>query len=203
MSARAARFVLPVLMLMAVMAPTASAATKVKTVKGEVVFANGQRPGDPGDCSAIVFVQWADVPGTTLARAIYTFNGSERSVSVAPPFNDTFKLVADYQVAAGYHWIAVGRSWSNGPVANTCEDTTEKQRQIIGTIASVELTVEIDPAVCKSAKAKLTARKKAVSTLTSQLRKATSQKAKKTLRAKLDTAKAKRAKAAKRVTEVC
>jgi hypothetical protein len=127
MTARAARFVLPVLVLMAVMAPTASATTKEKTVKGEVVFAHGQRPGDPGDCSAIVFVKWADVPGTVSARAIYTFNGSERSESLPAPFNDTFKFVADYQVPAGYHWIAVGRSWANGPVANTCEETSEAE----------------------------------------------------------------------------
>jgi hypothetical protein len=203
MTARAARFVLPVLVLMAVIAPTASAATKEKTVKGEVVFAHGQRPGDPGDCSAIVFVKWADVPGTVSARAIYTFNGSERSESLPAPFNDTFKFVADYQVPAGYHWIAVGRSWANGPVANTCEETSEKQKQIIGTEASVELTVEIDPAVCNAAKAKLAARKKAVSQLSSQLRKATSQKAKKAFRSKIAKAKTKRAAAAKRVHDVC
>jgi hypothetical protein len=203
MTGRAARFVLPVLVLMAVMAPTSSAATKEKTVKGDVVFAHGQRPGDPGDCSAIVFVKWADVPGTVSARAIYTFNGSERSESLPAPFNDTFKFVADYQVPAGYHWIAVGRSWANGPVANTCEETSEKQKQIIGTEASVELTVEIDPAVCNAAKAKLAARKKAVSQLSSQLRKATSQKAKKALRSKIAKAKTKRAAAAKRVHDVC
>jgi hypothetical protein len=203
MSARAARFVAPVLVLMAVMVPTATADTKEKTVKGEVVFEHGQRPGDPGDCSAIVFVKWADVPGTTLARAIYTFNGSERSESLAPPFDDTFKLVADYQVPAGHHWIAVGRSWSNGPVANTCEDTSERQKEIIGTEASVELTVEIDPKVCKAAKTKLTARRKAVNKLSTQLRKASSKKAKKALRAKIAKAKTKRANATKRVREVC
>jgi hypothetical protein len=203
MTARAARFVLPVLVLMAVVAPTASAATKEKTVKGDVVFAHGQRPGDPGDCSAIVFVQWADVPGTVSARAIYTFNGSERSESLPAPFNDTFKFVADYQVPAGYHWIAVGRSWSNGPVANTCEDTSEKQKQIIGTKASVELTIEIEPAVCNAAKAKLAVRKKAVSKLSSHLRKASTQKAKKALRSKIAKAKTKRATAAKRVHDVC
>lgn len=32
---------------------------------------HGQRPGDPGDCSALVFVQWADVPGTTNATVFY------------------------------------------------------------------------------------------------------------------------------------
>ena len=203
MSARAARFVLPVLVLMAVMAPAATAETKEKTVKGEVVFEYGQRPGDPGDCSAIVFVKWADVPGTTQARAIYTFNGSEQSESLAAPFNDTFKFVADYQVPAGHHWIAVVRSWSNGPVMNTCEDTSEKQKQIVGTEARVELTVEIDPKVCKSAKTKLTARRKAVNKLSSQLRKASSKKAKKALRARIAKAKTQRSKATKRVREVC
>jgi hypothetical protein len=203
MSARAARFVAPVLVLMAVMVPTASAATKEKTVKGDVVFAHGQRVGDPGDCSAIVFVQWADVPGTTQATAFYTFQGEERSESLAPPFNDAFKLVADYAVPAGHHWIAVSRSWKNGPVADTCEGSSEKQRQLIGTTARVELTVEIDPAVCNTAKVKLTARRKSVDRLKSQLRKASSQKAKKALRSRIARAAAKRAKAAKHVREVC
>lgn len=203
MSATVARFAVPVLVLMAVMAPSASAATKEKTVKGEVVFAHGQRVGDPGDCSAVVFVQWADVPGTTRATAFYTFKGEERSESAAPPFHDAYKLVAEYTVPAGHHWIAVGKSWSNGPVANTCEDTSEKQKQLIGTVARVELTVELDPAVCNTAKAKLRARRKSVDRLKSQLRKASTQKAKKTLRSKITKAAAKRAKAAKYVHDVC
>jgi hypothetical protein len=66
----------------------------------------------------------------------------------------------------------VGKSWSNGPVADTCGDSSEKQRQIIGSEARVELTVEIDPAVCNATKAKLNARRKAVTHLTWQLRKA-------------------------------
>jgi hypothetical protein len=75
---------------MGLSATSASAATEVKTVKGEVVFAYGQRPGDPGNCSAIVFVKWPDQPRTISARAIYTFNGQERSQVAAPPFNDTY-----------------------------------------------------------------------------------------------------------------
>ena len=188
---------------MAVMAPSATAATKVKTVDGELVFANGQRPGDPGDCSAVTFVQWADVPGTVSAKAIYTYTGEERSTSAAPPFDDTYKLVADYQVPAGHHWIAVGKGWINGPGVRTCEDVRERHRQIFGTEARVELTIEIDPAACNAAKAKLAARKKAVSNLSSQLRKASTQKAKKALRSKIAKAKTKRAAAAKRVKAVC
>jgi hypothetical protein len=204
MRARAVRsIVLVSLMIMGLSATSASAATEVKTVKGEVVFAYGQRPGDPGNCSAIVFVKWPDQPRTVSARAIYTFKGQERSQVAAPPFNDTFAWVATYTVPPGYHWIQVGKSWKDGPVADTCEGTSAKQRTLIGTEARVELTLAPDPKVCNAAKAALTAQRKAVNKLKAQLKKASTQKAKSKLRKKLTAAKAKQTKAATRVTKVC
>jgi hypothetical protein len=59
-----------------------------------------------------------------------------------------------------------------GECSGHLRDSSEKQRQIIGSEARVELTVEIDPAVCNATKAKLNARRKAVTHLTWQLRKA-------------------------------
>lgn len=181
----------------------ASAKTVTKTVDGEVVFKYGQRPTDPGNCSAIVFVQWADVPGTTNATAHYTFNGKDGSQTREAPFDDTYEWVATYTVQPGYHWIQVGKGWSDGPRPNTCQGTSDKQRTLFGTEATVDLTIEIDPKLCKDAQKKLTARKKAVNAIKKQLRSATTQKAKKRLNAKLTKAKTKRGKAHKKVVELC
>lgn len=204
MPAKAVKSIL-FLCLLALALPVASASAKTvqKTVPGELVFANGQRPGDPGNCSAIVFVQWADVPGTTNATAYYMFNGKEYSKAAPPPFNDSYEWVATYTVPPGAHWIQVGKGWSDGPVANTCEGTSAKQRTLFATPVRVELTVELDPKLCKDAQAKLAERKKAVTKIKGELRNATTQKAKSRLRAKLTRAKTKRDNAAKRIGEVC
>jgi hypothetical protein len=205
MSANVVRTTL-VLCLLALALPvaTASAKTTTKTVPGEVVFKYGQRPTDPGNCSAIVFVQWADVPGTTYAKALYTFNGKESSSGMLePPFNDTYEWVATYTVTPGSHWIQIGKGWSDGPVANTCQGTSDKQRTLFGTEASVELTIEIDPKLCKDAQKKLAARKQTVNKLKKQLRNAETQKAKNKLSAKLKKAKTKRGNAQKKVAELC
>jgi hypothetical protein len=156
-----------------------------------------------GNCSAIVFVKWAEQARTVSARAFYTFNGQERSQAAAPPFNDSYAWVATYTVPPGHHWIQVGKSWADGPVANTCEATSAKQRAIIGTEARVELTVELDPKLCTAAKATLAARSKTVNRLKAQLRKASTKTAKSKLRKKLATAKVSRAKWVKRVGTVC
>jgi hypothetical protein len=191
------------LLITGLSATSASAKTEVKTVPGEVVFAYGQRPGDPGNCSAIVFVKWADQPRTISARAIYTFKGQERSQGAPPPFNDTYEWVATYTVPPGFHWIQVSKGWADGPVANTCEGTSAKQRTLIGTVARVELTVELDPKLCTAAKATLAARSKTVNRLKAQLRKASTKTATSKLRKKLATAKVSRAKWVKRVGTVC
>jgi hypothetical protein len=106
-------------------------------------------------------------------------------------------------VPPGSHWIQVGKSWKDGPVADTCEGISAKQRAIIGTEARVELTLAPDPKVCKAAKTALTAKRKAVNKLKAQLRNASSTKAKNRLRTKLTAAKAKQAKAVTRVGQVC
>jgi hypothetical protein len=195
--------VVAVLALLGVAAPAASAATEVRTVPGEVVFQHGQRPGDPGNCSAIVFVQWADVPRTVSATAFYTWRGEERSKVATPPFDDLYEWVATYTVAPGHHWIQVGKGWTDGPNPDTCEDTSAKQRQDFGTEARVELTIEIDSAACDAAKANLKKRKTAVARITEQLRDASTKKAKARLREKLSAAKAKRKSASKRIAKVC
>jgi hypothetical protein len=112
---------------MGLSATSASAATEVKTVKGEVIFAHGQRPTDPGNCSAIVFVQWADQPGTVSAKAFYTWKGKEYSKVAESPFNDTYEWVATYTVPPGQHWIQVGKGWRDGPGVDTCEDAAAQR----------------------------------------------------------------------------
>lgn len=204
MPAKAVKSIL-VLCLLALALPAASASAKTvqKTVPGELVFQHAQRPGDPGNCSGVVFAQWADVPGTTNATAYYIYRGTETSKAGQPPFNDTYNWVATYTVTPGAHWIQLTVSWADGPTANTCESTNEKQRAVYSGPVRVELTVELDPKLCEDAKAKLAARTKAVNKLKKQLSEATTRKAKSKLRAKLTKAKAKRTKATTRVTEVC
>jgi hypothetical protein len=189
---------------LALSAAPASAATKVKTVDAEVVFKNGNRPGDPGNCSAITFVQWRDVPGTVSAKVIWTRDDSEHSMSKEAPFDDVYTWVATYTVQPGYHWISIGKSWVDGFPVNDCSALRDRIRAAYDTTAAkAELTVEVDPKVCNAAKKAAAARRKSVSSLQKQLNAATSAKAKKRLRAKLTTAKSKRAKAIKRVKSVC
>ncbi len=189
---------------LALAAPAAAQETKVVTVPGEVIYTNAQRPGDPGNCSAVAFVRWADVPGTISARAIYTRQGAEASEFRAAPFDDTYQLVATYTVQPGFHWIAVSRGWSDGPRPNDCSVTREKLKTIVGPPARVELTVPaVDAKACNAAKRNLTAQKKAVKRLQKQLKRASGKKAKKRTRAKLKKAKARRTKAAARVQRDC
>lgn len=178
--------------------------TKTQTVSAEVVYTNGQRPGDPGNCSAVVFVKWADVPGTTAATAYYMFKGEERSKASTPPFDDTYEWVATYQVDPGFHWIQVGVSWSDGPAANDCSATREKYKTLISTEARVELQVPaVDEKACTAAKRARADRRKAVSKLQKKLRNAEGAKARKRINAKLKQAKTKRDNASARVKEVC
>lgn len=99
------------------------------------------------------------------------------SESAKPPFHDTLDHVAVYTAPAGFHWINVAYSSAHGPVANTCEEFTAKHKQAISnTVARVELTVEIDPAVCASAQAEQAAQSKSVTKLTSKVKKAKTKK---------------------------
>jgi hypothetical protein len=188
---------------LALAAPAAAQETKTQTVPGEVVFATGQRPGKPGNCSAIVFVKWKDVPGTTSATAFYPYRGAETSESLTPPFSDTYDWVATYTVEPGFHWIAVGKSWRDGAKPSDCSDFSAKQKAVYGTVARVELQVPaFDAKACNAAKHTLAARRKAVKKLQKQLHHATGNKRKR-LKAKVKKAKAKRTKAAARVKKDC
>lgn len=195
--------VLSVVLAVACSATAASAATKVKTVDAEIVFANANRPGDPGNCSSVVFGRWRDVPRTISATVYYLWRGSEYSKSGAAPWDDTYTWVATYTVEPGYHWIAISTSWSDGPNPNDCSEQVVRAKERYSVAARAELTIEIDPAECKAAKKAAATWVDKVNAVRAQLRKATTAKAKKKLGAKLTTVKGKRARAVKRVAEVC
>ncbi len=203
MPSRFARTLIVCLAAMALTASTASAATtKTKTVPGTVVFAHGQKAGKPGSCSAIVFVQWTNVPNTISARAFFKFQGQERSESRAAPFDDHYEWVAIYDVPPGAHWIQVSQSWRNGSKPSTCEDLEAKNKTIIGTEARVELTIAESKA-CTNAKRNLTRRRAKVKSLEAALARATTKRARARLRAKLASARKLRNSAAKTVKRVC
>lgn len=175
------------LVLAAVGASAAAAATVTRTVPGEYVFAHGQRPDAPGNCSAIIFVQWADVPGTIAATARYTSlsNGSwgERAETREAPFDDTYTWVTTYTAPPGTHWIAIGRGWSAGPRPNDCSAMSERQRPLYRTPVTVELTIQ-EPPACVAANASVAKITRRIATLQKQLARA-SAKRKRSLSRKL------------------
>jgi hypothetical protein len=71
---------------------------------------------------------------------------------VTPPFDDTYEWVATYRVPSGFHWIEVGVTWADGPGTRDCKDATAKHREMYGTKASAEVTVDTT-AECNEAKA--------------------------------------------------
>lgn len=180
----------------------AQASTKTVTVPGTLVFQNQQRPGDPGNCSAVGFVQWVDVPNTVGATAFYTFKGAERSKYAAPPFDDVYKLVATYTVTPGSHWIQVTRNWADGPRANTCEEGRKKLEALVTNPVRVSLSVTIDDAACNVAKTTLAKRQSAVRRLQARVSGAKGEKRARLKRA-LANAKKSRDKAKQKVTATC
>ncbi len=201
---RSSAWIVAIVLALALAAPAAAQETVTRTVPAEVVYTNANRPGDPGNCSAVVFVKWADVPGTISAKAIYTWKGAETSEVKPPPFSDTYELVATYTVDPGFHWINVGRSWSDGPRPNDCSATREKYKTLIGPVARVELTLPgVDKAACAAAKRDTSTARKAVKKLQKKLKKASGAKAKKKLKAKVRKAKTKRTKAVARQKTAC
>ena len=189
--------------LAATASPAAAAPNTTKTVDAQVIFEHGARADDPGNCSAIAFVQWKDVPGTISAKAIYTWRGSEYTKVAEPPFNDEYEWVIAYKAPAGTHRIQVGKGWSDGPVASDCSDHSAKQKEDFSVPAKVELTIENvgETEACAAALKKLRALNKTVRRLKGKLRKATGDKS--ALRAQLAGAQKKRAKAAARVRREC
>ncbi len=139
---------------------TAAAETYTKTVPGEYVFAHGQDPVDPGHCSAIVFAKWTDVPGTISATARYTARRNattgEWTDTREAPFDDTVTFAGPtYNVTPGPHWIAIGKSWADGPVANDCSGTAAKLPAFYFPPVTVDLTIEV-PAACVAARKAVT-----------------------------------------------
>jgi hypothetical protein len=169
---------------------TASAATVTKTVPAEYAFVHGQKPTDPGNCSAIAFAQWADVPGTIAATAHYTSlsNGSwgERTESRNAPFDDTYTWVTTYTVPSGSHWIALGKAWRDGPGVDDCSAGSVRQQAFYRPPVSVELTIEEAPA-CVAVRSSATKATAAIASLKRQLKHA-SGKRKAALRKKLNRA---------------
>ena len=158
------------------LAATASAETETKTVKADVVFQYGNDPADPGNCSALVFVQWPDVPGTTGGTAFYLRQGKEASEGISLPYTDTVQWVIPYTVTPGYHWVNVSKSWRDGPGVNDCSAASGRQRAIIGTEARVELTVTVPKArskACRVAKAASGVTRVKIKTLRAKLAKTT------------------------------
>ncbi len=175
-------------------AATAGTSTEEITVPATIQYLHGQDPADPGHCSALVFVQWADVPGTVSARAYYTFKGQERSESAVPPFSDTTDWVVTYTVSPGNHWILVGKSWVDGPTVATCEDKAELYKTLITAPVRVVLTVERDSSKCEAAQVAVTKLQGKVKSLKSRMKAATG-KRKAALRKALRTRKKQLAKA--------
>lgn len=191
------RFLLLPLALVALLcaAATAAYADTVKvTVPADLIFQYGQDPIDAGHCSALVFVRWADVPGTVSATAFYNMktSGAPREESVAaaaPAFHDTTNWVLLYQVDPGYHWINVSKGWSDGPVANTCQGQSEKMKTIILNPVRVELQVA-ESAACVKAQGDLVKQQRAVKKYKAKVKHSSGQKRKSN---KKKLAKAKRA----------
>jgi hypothetical protein len=189
--------------LLALPASEAGARTKTMTVTGEFIVQNGQRPTDPGNCSAVGFGRWKDVPGTIGARVTKTtVKGKESSDFFKPPFNDTYTFIATYQVQPGYHWGAISHSWSDGPRPNDCSVSAGRVRALYQPTVKVELTIEIDEKACKAAQAKVTKRKRAVSALQAKVSGAKGAR-KQRLRRQLKAAKRSRDKAVEAVGKAC
>jgi hypothetical protein len=189
---------------LALPAAEAGARTKTVTVTGELIVQNGQRPTDPGNCSAIGFGRWKDVPGTIGARVTKTSvrNGKESSDFFKPPFSDTYTFIATYKVEPGYHWGAISHSWSDGPRANDCSASAERVRALYLPTVKVELTIEVDEKACKAAQAKVTKRKRAVSALQAKVSGAKGAR-KQRLKRQLKAAKQSRDKAVEAAAKAC
>lgn len=182
-------------------AASAQAATRTKTVPAEFVVLNGNRPGDPGNCSAIGFVKWADDPKAIGWTVNYTFKGSPASRVVEPPFDDVYEWVATYTVPAGFHWSAISKSWADGPRPNDCSATVPRIQALYAGPASVELTY--DTTKCDRATADQRKARSTVTRAQQQLRRAARGKAKRSAQAKLKRARAQLRKAQGAVRAEC
>lgn len=165
------RLLMALALLSLVVVPAAAdAETRTKTIDATVVVNHGQRPGDPGNCSAIAFAQWKHVPNVKSATVQYAVktSGAPRKESESrsgPAFDNHFVFVATYDVPPGSDWVAFGKSWADGPIADTCEAKAIKLSGIIVRPVTVELTIEIDRVACLAARKKHSAKQTAVTRL--------------------------------------
>jgi hypothetical protein len=199
---RAAALLLPLIVLLGLAANPAAADTKTVTVPATLVFQHGANPdpAHPGNCSALVFAQWASTgqnvtSGTATVKFQSPAGYTTASSAAGPLFQDTTQYVRTYTVSPGAHWINVGTSGGDGVEPDDCHALDARHHELFaGAVATIALTVEVDEAVCAKAKAKSMARSKSVTKAKTKLKNASKSKkpgAKKALesaRAKLATA---------------
>ncbi len=123
-------------------ATSTSVRAKTRTLQAQVVYEHGNRPEKPGNCSAVVFVQWPHVANASSFTVHYTFNGAPQTLSTKPPFEDVYVWVKEYRALAGYDRVHIGQSWVDGFKTDTCERFEAKQRAVYGTQASVDVSGE-------------------------------------------------------------
>ena len=202
------RLLIALALLPLVAAPAAAnAQTKTKSVPTTVVVNHGQRPTDPGNCSAIAFAQWKHVPNVQRATVHYAVKTSgaprkESETRNGPAFDNHFEFVATYDVPAGSDWIAFGKNWRDGPGVDTCEGAAGKLDAAIVRPVTVELTIKIDPVACSAARKKHSAKQKAVTRLQGRVSGAKGRE-KARLRKALKAAKKSRDAAKANVAELC
>ena len=195
------------MLALVVAAPPSSAATETKIVPAEFVFEHGPNPEKPTSCSAMVFIRWADQAKTVATRVFWTTaKGDERSQAVQPPYDDFLNHVRDYQVAAGYHWSAMGRGSGHGPNSpGTCQEMSERQKTLYKLdSARVELSSETGPSEqCIQARKAAQKAKAAYRKAQTRLGKAKGKEAKAKAKAALAAAYKKKKKADARVKKLC
>ena len=202
------RLVIALALLPLVAVPAgAEAQTKTKTVPATVVVNHGQRPTDPGNCSAIAFAQWKHVPNVQSATVRYAYKTSgdprqESETRSGPAFDNHFEFVATYDVPAGSDWIAFAKNWRDGPGVDTCEGLAGKLDAIIVRPVTVELTIKIDPVACSAARKQHSRKQKAVAKLQGRVTGAKGRE-KARLKKALKAAKKSRDAATAKVAELC
>ncbi len=128
---------------------SAGAATVKITKPAQLVFHHGAKADDPGNCSALYFVQWPHVPNVTSATGvIHRTDGTPKTeMAGGPDFHNVSSTVITYTVPAGHDWVALGAGWADGPVANDCSDMSARQRALYDPSPSkiwVELRTEVE-----------------------------------------------------------
>lgn len=106
-----------------------------------------------------------------------------------------------YTVTPGSHWIAIGKSWADAPVANDCSVTAGKLPAFYFPPVTVDLTVEV-PAACLAARKSVTQGTGRVASLRTKVANASGDR-KAALKKQLKTAKSDLKKAKKSVKKSC